>query len=542
MKIAIFYIGEKIANTVYDHLMSFQTYGQHTYYYVDVLKDKIFSKCAEKYDAIIVHYTVSLFNDERCPAWLRLMLRNAKAKKIVFIQDEYRRVNDVIENLDFIKADVLYTCVPESEIEKVYPTEKLPSLIKLNTLTGFVPEILLSRYRPAYEERQLDVVYRARKLSAWYGRLGQEKWLISEKFNQDTKKYNLKTDISYHEKDRIYGNQWIDFLTNSKAAIGCESGASVFDFTGTIQDQVEAYEKTHPDATFEEIEEKFFKGLDGQIKLNQISPRCFECAALGTLMVLYEGDYSNILNPWLHYVPIKKDHSNMDAVVGAINSPEEWRRITQNAFEEIAMNQNYHYSGFIKKFERDLEHFFNMVPPIQQNGPVVSDLKSNFISKKQSVYARIMPLLKNLVNKAVGEEITNTSILYKRRIALSLQTLRSLYYDHEGSFIFYFYSIKKDFCEEYQFIKNIKEYILCIKEKCNFVPLSIKNDRDKKKTRVYVSNNLKQNKNFCFSFSKASTGEICFLEVDNCWGIPQNIRGKSITLKYIKISDNRNQF
>ena len=150
MKIAIFYIGEKIANTVYDHLMSFQTYGQHTYYYVDVLKDKIFSKCAEKYDAIIVHYTVSLFNDERCPAWLRLMLRNAKAKKIVFIQDEYRRVNDVIENLDFIKADVLYTCVPESEIEKVYPTEKLPSLIKLNTLTGFVPEILLSRYRPAY--------------------------------------------------------------------------------------------------------------------------------------------------------------------------------------------------------------------------------------------------------------------------------------------------------------------------------------------------------------------------------------------------------
>ncbi len=542
MKIAIFYIGEKIANTVYDHLMSFQRYSQHTYYYVDVLKDKISFKEAERYDAIIVHYTIFFFNDERCPAWLRLMLRNVKAKKIVFIQDEYRRVNDVIENLYFIKADVLYTCVPESEIEKVYTTEKLPNLIKINTLTGFVPEILLSKYRPTYEERQLDVVYRARKLSAWYGRLGQEKWMISAKFNQDTKKHNLKTDISYHEKDRIYGNQWIDFLKNSKASIGCESGASVFDFTGTIQDQVEAYEKTHPNATFEEIEEKFFKGLDGQINLNQISPRCFECAALGTLMVLYEGDYSNILKPWRHYVPLNKNHSNMDVVVGVINSPEEWRRITQNAFEEIARNQNYHYSGFIKKFERDLEHFFNFVPPIQQNVPVVSGHKSKLISEKQTVYARTMPLLKNLVNKAFGEEITNTLIIYKRRIALSLQTLSSLCSNPEGSFVFYLYSIKKDFCEEYQFIKNIKEYILCIKEKCDFVPLSIKNDGDGKKTMVYVSKNLKQNENVCFSFSKTSPGEICSLEVDNCWGIPQNIRGKSIKLKYLKISDNKDQF
>jgi hypothetical protein len=540
MKVAIFYIGEKIANTVYDHLMSFQTYGQHTYHYVDVLKEKISSKETEKYDAIVVHYTVSLFNDERCPASLRLVLRNAKAKKIIFIQDEYRRVNDVIENLDFIKADLLFTCVPESEIEKVYSTEKLPSLIKVNTLTGFVPEILLSRYRPTYEERQVDVVYRARKLSAWYGRLGQEKWMISEKFNQDAKKYNLKTDISYHEKDRIYGDQWIDFLTNSKAAIGCESGASVFDFTGTIQDQVEEYETTHSHATFEEIEEKFFKGLDGQIKLNQISPRCFECAALGTLMVLYEGDYSNILKPWRHYVPLKKDHSNMDEVVSTINSSEEWKRITKNAFEEIAMNQNYHCSGFIKKFERDLEHFLNIPPLGQKQGGIVSELKSNFASKKQSIYARVMIILKKLINKVFGKKITNTLIFHKRRIELSLQTLRSLYSNRESSLIFYFYSIKKDFCEEYMFIKNIKEYIFFIKEMCDFVPLAVKNNRNEKKISVYLSDNLKQKEKI--SFSKASPGEICSLEVDDSWGVPQNIRGKSVVLKYIKISDNRNQF
>ena len=74
------------------------------------------------------------------------------------------------------------------------------------------------------------------------------------------------------------------------------------------------------------------------------------------------------------------------------------------------------------------------------------------------------------------------------------------------------------------------------------MPLSIKNDGDEKKNRVYISNNLKKNENVCFSFSKNSPGEICFLEVDNCWGVPQNIRGKSITLKYLKFSDNKDQF
>ena len=93
--------------------------------------------------------------------------------------------------------------------------------------------------------------------------------------------------------------------------LGVESGASVFDFTGEIQSKVEQYEKENPGADFYEIRDKFFKKEDGKISLNQISPRCFEAAALKTLMILYEGEYSGILVPWRHYVPLKKDHSNI---------------------------------------------------------------------------------------------------------------------------------------------------------------------------------------------------------------------------------------
>ena len=80
--------------------------------------------------------------------------------------------------------------------------------------------------------------------------------------------------------------------------LGVESGASVFDFTGELQISVEKFVRQYPDATFEEIKAKFLAPYENLIKLNQISPRCFEAAALRTVMVLYVGDYSGILKPW----------------------------------------------------------------------------------------------------------------------------------------------------------------------------------------------------------------------------------------------------
>ncbi len=45
----------------------------------------------------------------------------------------------------------------------------------------------------------------------------------------------LKLDISAKEDDRIYGNDWHAFLQNSKAVLGTEGGATIFDFDGTLK-------------------------------------------------------------------------------------------------------------------------------------------------------------------------------------------------------------------------------------------------------------------------------------------------------------------
>ena len=82
------------------------------------------------------------------------------------------------------------------------------------------------------------------------------------------------------EASRIYGRKWIEFLANSKAVLGTESGASFVDFTGEVSTAAEDYEKRHPDASFETINKLFLDGRDGEVTINVISPRCFEAAGL----------------------------------------------------------------------------------------------------------------------------------------------------------------------------------------------------------------------------------------------------------------------
>src|SRR5262249_41385017 len=146
---------------------------------------------------------------------------------------------------------------------------RLPGVTKVNVLTGYVPEHLLSKAVRPYDERPIDVGYRARKVPAWLGELGREKYEIGRIFRSDAINNGLSLDISFREEDRLYGDKWIDFVCNCKAMLGVESGASVFDFTGEIQRNVEAHERRNPGIDFQTLKELYFADADGRIALNQ---------------------------------------------------------------------------------------------------------------------------------------------------------------------------------------------------------------------------------------------------------------------------------
>lgn len=348
------------ASTVTDHLDAFLHSSRHNVTQLSFLRQLPSRVNLERFDVLVIHYTIAIgyYSEHFINQAAKQRIRDFPGLKVVFIQDEYRAVDAVLETLKFLRADVLFTCVPEDEIEKVYSSDVLPGVTKINTLTGYVPKALLSRAVPKIAARPLHVGYRTRKPPFWLGELGYEKWQIADRFQAYSQGKGLSLDLSYDESRRIYGERWIGFVASCKTMLGVESGASVFDFSGNLQKTVDEYVALHPDATFREVQEKFLRPYEGRIRLNQISPRCFEAAALRTVMLLFEGDYSGILKPWRHYIPLKKDFSNFEDVVAILLDDVRLQEIADRAYAEVALNPAYTYETFVAGFDDAVERAF----------------------------------------------------------------------------------------------------------------------------------------------------------------------------------------
>lgn len=347
------------ADTVVDHRRSFRRYSRHE---VAELSDvgvplpKLSPALdLDRFDVLVLHYSNYLLADGGFSGAAKERIKAFRGLKVLFVQDEYRLVSSLRHAIRNLGIDLLFTCIPEAEVPKVYPAAELPGVSICTTLTGYVSERLLAVRSPPIAARPVDVGYRGRKVPYWLGALGAEKWQIVDRFSEAAALSGLACDLSHAESDRLYGPKWLRFLLSCKATLGVESGASVFDFDGSIQRDVEAYLAARPGASFEEVQARFLQAHEGSIVHNQISPRCFEAAALRTCMVLHEGDYSGILFPWRHYVPLKKDFSNFPVVLDVLRDSARLQVIADCAYEEVARDPRYSYRSFIGDFDDRVE-------------------------------------------------------------------------------------------------------------------------------------------------------------------------------------------
>jgi len=344
------------ARTVTDHLEAFGRYSRHRVQQLSFLRELPSAVDLGQFDAIVIHYTIAIgwLGEHYMSPATRAKLKAFPGLKVLFIQDEYRAVRELHAVLRAMEIDVLFSCVPQGEVEKVYPGSAVPGMKVVSTLTGFVPESLVRLPVDPIERRPLDVGYRTRKYPYWLGQLAYEKWQIAERFAEHAKGSGLRLDLSHVEGERLYGSRWIHFIAGCKCVLGVESGSSVFDFDGSIQRQVEEFVAAHPDAPFEEVQRRFLARHEGLVDYGQIAPRCFEAAALRTVMVLYEGRYSGVLEPGRHYVPLRRDFSNFEQVLRTIRDPSALQKIADRAYREVACNPAYSYQRFIQRFDEEI--------------------------------------------------------------------------------------------------------------------------------------------------------------------------------------------
>jgi hypothetical protein len=340
------------AGNVRDHVRALETCSRHDVMTFDPVDHPRAAARLDldEFDVVVVHYTIPITIERYLSPVLAEKLARFRGLKVQFIQDEYRWVDAVTARMRDLGIDVLFTCVPERELSKVYGA-RVPDVRLVPTLPGFVPDELADRRTPPLDERPVDVGYRGRTVPMWLGRLGHEKQAIGHEFAARAARFCLRCDISSSEDERIYGEEWNRFLQSCRATLGTESGASIADFDGAVEARVRGYLVRHPEADFEEVERAVLAPYEGNVVINTVSSRIFEAAALRTAMILFPGEYSGAVEPWTHYIPLEKDFSNMELVAASLRDLRLLQQLTDRAYDDLVASGRYSLRRFVREFD-----------------------------------------------------------------------------------------------------------------------------------------------------------------------------------------------
>lgn len=317
------------------------------------------------FDVVIIHYSIRLSLTWHLSVKVAEALKVYQGLKLLFIQDEYEGTETARCFMDDFNFDIVYTCIPPEYIDKIYPSYRYPSTQFVQVLTGYVSKnnLAIESYAKPLKDRNIDIAYRGRNLPYIYGKLGHEKFEIGVQVKRLSLEFGLKVDIEVESEKRIYGSKWHEFLGSAKATLGTESGSNIFDVTGEIQKEIDRFLKASPNTSFEEIHAKLLSSYEDEIKMNQISPKIFEAIQLRTALILFEGSYSGVIFPEIHYIPLKKDYSNIREVFEKLKDDYFIERLTDRAYNDVIASDKFSYESFINKVNFDIASKLLSHPP-----------------------------------------------------------------------------------------------------------------------------------------------------------------------------------
>ncbi len=342
-------------NTVHEHLGAFSKYSRHNFFFAHHDQYQELTIKPGFFDAIGIHYSVRLPYDQISEGAVRVF-ENFGGLKWLFIQDEYNFTHRAWYWIKRLGIDLVFTVVPSENIDKVYPATEFPDTRFVSVLTGYAPENIpenLSIVPPS--QREILVGYRGRNLPLEYGILGQEKAGIGQLVRSYANSNQLRTDIEWTEEARVYGAAWYPFVASCRSMLGSESGSNVFDWDGTLPEKVARFRMSHPHVGNAQIYEAVIKPLEQPGLMNQISPRVFEAIALRTVLVLFEGQYSGILEPDRHYIALRKDGSNLEDVFRQLSDLQHVDSLARLAYDELIASGRFSYSNFVTQVDSQLQ-------------------------------------------------------------------------------------------------------------------------------------------------------------------------------------------
>jgi len=383
------------ATTIEDHVNAIVELSSFEVKNIDV-NDPNISLEIFKTDCILLHYSVIAYpyrEDHILSSALRLQISRAGKPLLHMVQDEQRNVLERFRYFEVMGVRHVFSVATEEVYNLMYPTN-LRNFTVSTILTGYMPMNLDRFHATEWNSRSTDICYRARRLPEWYGPLGYTKSNISDRLNEIKKHVSLTVNASCKEDDRLYGQDWIDFLCDSKVAIGTESGSSTLDMDGRYLEDWQS----------ESIIGNYLEMEPISANYAAISPRIFEYVAAKCLLALTPGEYSGILSPGIHYFELQPDLSNFEDLIILMNDKEERSRMIERSHQDLISSRNYGYEKMVKEVDKWVGSCMGI--------PEVSDISRGPSSKIELKIDQTEQILKS------QSVITFIEALARRKVAI----------------------------------------------------------------------------------------------------------------------------
>jgi hypothetical protein len=281
------------------------------------------------YDLIIVSHAAA--GDDmtvlsRSAGWFH----RRRAPMVMFIGNEYDLLDQKIGFIRDVGCEFVCSQLPAAAASYLYcecngsrvvemphalnPKNYSPSPDRLREVDiGFVGDI----YWPFVGDRERT------DLIEWFERHGAER--------------GLRCDI---RRQRISREAWGCFLNGCKAVIGAESGTYYLNDRGRLLERARTFNLfEQPDAGFDEVFERFYKGQPRGVSGKSISSRHFEPIGTKTCQILLDGHYNGILQADRHFIAVKPDFSNIDEAIERFGDEALRERMVEETYE-YAMSQH----------------------------------------------------------------------------------------------------------------------------------------------------------------------------------------------------------
>jgi hypothetical protein len=281
------------------------------------------------YDLVVILHSaagdrMAILN--RTASWFQ----GRRGKLAMFIGNEYDQLEEKIAFARNAGVDYLCTQLPIDTARQLYvdcPAQLVAMPHALNPRVYF---------RRPEMTRETDVGF----IGDLYERLigDTERTDIVKFFAGEGETRGLRCDI---RAQRMPREEWALFLNQCRTVVGAESGTYFLERDSRALKCAKDYLRRAPAASFSEVFEHCFASGPPTLNGKAISSRHFEPIGTNTCQVLIEGAYNGILEPDVHYMAVKRDLSNIDAVIDRMKDPQARNRVTDAAYTHAIDSHTY---------------------------------------------------------------------------------------------------------------------------------------------------------------------------------------------------------